>query len=185
MQEALTFFEFGQARVFVRINPMTDCGAEDIAATGKGRPQAFILPEADPDSVRKADTAIAELEAENGFAPGSIKLIPVAETAPAVENAGELLASSPRIIAAVFNAKGFLKDMGAPDIGESDQLLYARSKIAVACRVAGIPALDGAFLNVKDADGLAADAARAKALGFSAKVAASGNQVPVINEIFA
>lgn len=185
LQEALAFFEFGQAKVFVRINPMATCGAEDIAVAGKGRPQAFILPQADPDSARKADTAIAGLEAESGFAPGSIKLIPVAETALAVENTAALLASSPRIIAAVFNAKGFLKDMGVPDIGESEQVLYARSKMAVACRVSGIPAIDGAFLNAKDADGLRADAARARALGFSGKTAVSGNQVPVINEIFA
>lgn len=184
LQEALTFFEFGQAGVFVRINPMTECGAEDIAVAGKGGPQAFILPQADPGSVRKADTAIAGLEAESGFAPGSIKLIPVLETALAVEKAAELLAGCPRIIAAVFNARGFLKDMGAPDTGESEQALYARSKIAVACRVCGIPAIDGAFLNPKDADGLTADAARARALGFSGKVAVSGNQVATINEIF-
>ncbi|WP_165067070.1 aldolase/citrate lyase family protein [Desulfovibrio sp. ZJ200] len=185
LQEALAFFDFGQARVFVRINPMSECGAEDIAVAGKGRPQAFILPQADAACVREADTAIAALEAENGFAAGSIKLIPVAESALAIANTAELLASCPRIIAAVFNARGFLKDMGAPDAGASEQVLYARSRLAVACRVAGIPAIDGAFLQAKDADGLTADAARARSLGFSGKVAVSGNQVPVINEIFA
>lgn len=185
LQEALAFFDFGQAKVFVRINPMSECGAEDIAVAGQGGPQAFILPQADPGSVRKADTAIAGLEAQNGFTPGSIKLIPVAETALAIEKAAELLTSCPRIMAAAFNAKGFLKDMGAPDTGESEQVLYARSKLAVACRVSGIPAIDGAFLNAKDVDGLTADAAGARSLGFSGKIAVSGNQVPVINQIFA
>lgn len=185
MQEALSFFDFGTSGVFVRVNPMAACGAEDIAVTGKGKPHAFVIPVADKDTLVKAEKAVATVEAENGFEAGSIKLVPTLETVASVENAGELLTSSPRICAALFNAGGFLRDLGVDASADSDQLVYARSKVALACRAAGIPALDTPYLNLKDPEGLKADAAKAKSLGFCGKVAAGGGQVPVINALFA
>lgn len=185
MQEALTFLDFGQAGVFVRVNPLDGCGAEDIAVTGKGKPQAFILPKADPDSVRQADAAIAGLESENGFASGSIRLIPTLDSVGAVANVTEVLAASPRVMAAVFSAREFLADLGVPDSGEGDQLLCARSQVAMACRMSGILSIDRPYYDVKNAAGFEADAARARSLGFSAKLAVSGGQVPVINCVFA
>lgn len=46
LQEALPFFDFGDSGVFVRVNPLSEGGVEDIAVAGKGKPQAFILPQA-------------------------------------------------------------------------------------------------------------------------------------------
>lgn len=185
MQEALSFFDFGESGVFVRVNPMTSCGVEDIAVTGKGKPHAFVIPAADKDTMAQAEKAVAAVEAENGFEAGSIKLVPTLETVAGVEKAGELLASSPRICAALFNAGGFLRDLGVDACADSDQLVYARSKVALACRAAGVPALDTPYLNLKDSEGLKADAAKAKSLGFCGKVAAGGGQVPIINALFA
>ncbi len=185
LQEALAFFDFGDSGVFVRVNPLSEGGTEDIAVAGKGKPQAFILPRADAESLPKADAAVAALEAENGFAPGSAKLIPTVESVAAVENINALLASCPRIAAVVFNAANFLKDLGVADTGDAMQILHARSKVALACRAAGVPAIDRPWYDAKDRAGFEADARNARALGFTGKLAVNGGQVPLINEIFA
>ena len=185
LQEALAFFDFGDSGVFVRVNPMDEGGGEDIAVAGKGKPQAFILPRADAQSLPQADAAIAALEAANGFAAGSVKLIPTVESVAALENISALLSSCPRIMAVIFNAVNFLKDLGVAETGDAGQILYARSKVALACRAVGIPAIDRPWNDVKNRDGFEADARNGRAVGFSGKLAVSGGQVPPINEIFA
>lgn len=185
LQEALQFFDFGETGVYVRVNPMSTCGAKDIAVAGRGRPQAFILPDADAKSLPAADAAIAELESASGFAAESIKLIPMIASAHAVEHAGDLVASCKRIIGAIFDAKRFLQSLGVPENDDPGQVLYARSKVALACRAAGIEAIDRPYANVKNAPGLEADARVGKGLGYTGKLAVSGGQVPLINEIFA
>lgn len=185
LQEALAFFDFGDSGVFVRVNPMDEGGGEDIAVAGKGKPQAFILPRADAQSLPQADAAIAALEAANGFAAGSVKLIPTVESVAALENISALLSSCPRIMAVIFNAGNLLKDLGVAETGDAGQILYARSKVALACRAVGIPAIDRPWNDVKNRDGFEADARNGRAVGFSGKLAVSGGQVPPINEIFA
>ena len=185
LQEALAFFDFGDSGVFVRVTPMDEGGGEDIAVAGKGKPQAFILPRADAQSLPQADAAIAALEAANGFAAGSVKLIPTVESVAALENISALLSSCPRIMAVIFNAGNFLKDLGVAETGDAGQILYARSKVALACRAVGIPAIDRPWNDVKNRDGFEADARNGRAVGFSGKLAVSGGQVPPINEIFA
>ena len=185
LQEALAFFDFGDSGVFVRVNPMDEGCGEDIAVAGKGKPQAFILPRADAQSLPQADAAIAALEAANGFAAGSVKLIPTVESVAALENISALLSSCPRIMAVIFNAGNFLKDLGVAETGDAGQILYARSKVALACRAVGIPAIDRPWNDVKNRDGFEADARNGRAVGFSGKLAVSGGQVPPINEIFA
>ena len=185
LQEALAFFDFGDSGVFVRVNPMDEGGGEDIAVAGKGKPQAFILPRADAQSLPQADAAIAALEAAHGFAAGSGKLIPTVESVAALENISALLSSCPRIMAVIFNAGNFLKDLGVAETGDAGQILYARSKVALACHAVGIPAIDRPWNDVKNRDGFEADARNGRAVGFSGKLAVSGGQVPPINEIFA
>ena len=185
MQEALSFFDFGDACVFVRVNRLCCCGLDDIAVVGKGKPCAFVIPRASVENIAKAEAAIAAVEAENGFDAGSIKIIPSIETVAGVENVAAIAAASPRVSAVIFNGCGFLKDLGVACACDSDQFLYARSKISMACHMAGVPALDTPFPDLKNTEGLKADAAKAKALGFAGKVAAGGGQVPAINAVFA
>ena len=88
-------------------------------------------------------------------------------------------------MAVIFNAGNFLKDLGVAETGDAGQILYARSKVALACRAVGIPAIDRPWNDVKNRDGFEADARNGRAVGFSGKLAVSGGQVPPINEIFA
>lgn len=183
-QKALSFYDFGLIDIVVRTNPMHCCGAEDIAVCGKSKPHAFVIPKASVDSIASANVVVTAVESENGFEPGSIRLIPAVGSALGVEKIDELIASCPRISAVLFDAAAFLMDLGVADAGDCDQLVYARSKIVLACRSAGIPAIDRPFPDLKDATGLKADALKARSLGFTAKMAHGGGQVSLINTLF-
>lgn len=61
---------------------------------------------------------------------------------------------------------------------------YARNKIVIAARAAGIDAIDGAFPDYKNLAGYRRECARAKALGFVGKWAIHPGQIEIANEIF-
>jgi citrate lyase subunit beta/citryl-CoA lyase len=65
-----------------------------------------------------------------------------------------------------------------------DQWHYGISRMVVACRAAGLRAIDGPFGDFTDADGYAAAARRAAALGCEGKWAIHPAQVDAANAIF-
>jgi citrate lyase subunit beta / citryl-CoA lyase len=64
-------------------------------------------------------------------------------------------------------------------------LLYARSRMVLASRVAGIvPPLDGVTAALDDPDRLAADVNRARRLGFGGKLCIHPRQIEAVNRSF-
>jgi citrate lyase subunit beta/citryl-CoA lyase len=86
----------------------------------------------------------------------------------------------------MFGAADYTLDMGIEMTLAGDELFYARSRIAIACRAAGIaPPIDTPFMiDLKNMEALATDARRAKALGFQGKLVIHPNQVEPCNKIF-
>jgi citrate lyase subunit beta/citryl-CoA lyase len=76
--------------------------------------------------------------------------------------------------------------MGIEITKDGRELMYPRSRIAVACRAAGIPPpLDTPFMiDLKDIDALKDDAERAKQLGFQGKLCIHPNQIEPVHVIF-
>jgi citrate lyase subunit beta/citryl-CoA lyase len=58
------------------------------------------------------------------------------------------------------------------------------SQINVAAKSAGVQAIDGPYLQIRDLEGLRKAALRARALGFDGKWALHPEQVSVIQEVF-
>lgn len=185
VQEALQFLDFSGHTVTVRVNRMCGQGGEDIAVVCKGKPDAIIIPRARAASVEKADAAIAAAEKEYGLGAGSIKLWLTIETVDGLEAVSDLVKQCPRVAGVIFNATNFLKDLGQAESGDPAQLAYARSRVAIAARAAGIPAYDRPYYDVKNRDGFVADAKLGLSFGYVGKLAVSGGQVPQINELFA
>ncbi|MDR1070875.1 MAG: citryl-CoA lyase [Gracilibacteraceae bacterium] len=183
LAEALAFLDYSAVEVVVRPNcPCQKDFELDILTVAPSKPCDFVVPMAKPEFVTQAAALLDRAEAENDLPAGGIRLIPSIDSAAGVENVAAVIAASPRVRAVMFNAKEFLADLGAA-AGGAEQLVYARSKIAVACHVAGIDSLDTPYAGKPD--GLAADAGAAKALGFTGKVASDGKQVKTINSVFA
>jgi citrate lyase subunit beta / citryl-CoA lyase len=66
-----------------------------------------------------------------------------------------------------------------------DHWHYILSRILVAARNAGLQAIDGPYLVIKDLDGFREMALRARALGYDGKWALHPGQIDVLNEVFA
>jgi citrate lyase subunit beta/citryl-CoA lyase len=70
--------------------------------------------------------------------------------------------------------------------GEQEELLYARSRLVLASRVASIlPPVDGVTMALDDLARLREDVARARRLGFGGKLCIHPKQVELINQGFA
>ena len=91
-----------------------------------------------------------------------------------------------RIYTVMFGAADYTLDMGIEMTMEGNELFYARSKIAIACRAAGIaPPIDTPFMiDLKNTEALISDAKRAKELGFQGKLVIHPDQIEPCNRIF-
>jgi (S)-citramalyl-CoA lyase len=90
--------------------------------------------------------------------------------------------ATPRLAALMLGAADMAADLGAATAWAP--LAYVRSRLVLACALAGVGSIDSPFFDVHDAKGLASEAADAVAFGFPAKAAIHPGQVGAINDAF-
>lgn len=160
---------------YVRVNAAgTAFHDGDLTAlAGAGALLGVMLPKAGgPDDV---DGTARRL-------PG-VPVVALVETARGVEDATRI-AAHPAVARLAFGSVDFRLDIGAD--GDGEEMLYARSRLVVASRVAGIAApLDGVTTDLDDPARTAADAVRARRLGFGGKMCVHPRQVGAVNEAYA
>jgi citrate lyase subunit beta/citryl-CoA lyase len=150
----------------------------------KGGISGIVVPKVnDAGEVAKIVRTLSELEKERGT--GRLALIPSIETARGVANAYQVASADERVNALVFGVFDFLYDMRL-DYDESDDsgYVYARSKIPVDARAAGVAAIDAIWQKVDDIDGLVRDATAAKKLGYSGKSVIHPGQIEPVHRVF-
>ena len=114
-----------------------------------------------------------------------VQLIGVIETARGVLNV-ETLAAVPHshLTALAFGAEDFMTDLGGQRTPEGLEVLYARSRVVLAARAAGLQALDLVFVNIRDDEGFRRDAQVGRQLGYSGKMCIVPRQVETANVVF-
>ena len=179
--------------VYVRINPLVattgfsqPIGEADLAAVVRPGLAGIILPKVEsPDDLRRTDTLLQGLETQHGLAPGSVDVIPIIETALAVQRAYDIAASGTCVKRLAFGAGDFTRDIGVAWSRREIESQYARSALVVASRAAGLePPLDTVWVDLRDQRGLTHSARTAKQLGFQGKMAIHPSQVEPINTVF-
>lgn len=163
----------------LRINSMRErFGIEDVNAilASNTPPPAVMMPKVcTPDEVVMLDALLTE-------AGHATRLHIIIETNAGLEAAYDIAHCSDRIDALFFGGVDMAAELRCALAWEP--LLYARSRVVHAAASAGIDAIDVPHLNLDDPDGLAAEAARAAALGFSGKGAIHPKQIDAINAVF-
>ncbi len=174
------------ATLIIRINPLsTPYGEDDIARMVPLKPHLLMPTKvADADEVRAISALVAEAEQLAGLPQGSVGLIPLLETALGIENALAIASCDPRVKALLLGAEDLSSDLQAIRSKEGAEIAYARGRIVMAARAAGIDVYDTPFTDVHDDEGLIKDAALARALGFTGKAAISPRHVADINAAF-
>lgn len=177
------------AVVIVRPNGLaTGLCAEDLAAVVSPALDAILLPKSEsPDDLQAVDALLATLEAREGIPTGTIRILPLIETARGVSRVEEIVREAPvRVPTLAFGPADFTADLGVDLTRDGTEILYARSRIVVAARAAGLaPPIDGPFLfDLQDQDGLVADCRKARQLGFQGKIVIYPPHVAPVNDAF-
>lgn len=114
------------------------------------------------------------------------------ETAAGLENIRELAHASPRTEALILGPADLSASLGLPGTGggaggpayPGDPWHWVRGTILVAARAAGLQAIDGPHLDVRDVEGATRAAGWARALGYDGKWVLHPAQIGPLNEIF-
>jgi citrate lyase subunit beta/citryl-CoA lyase len=183
--------QYADRMMLIRINalgsPFIKDDLEEAVVEGVN---GIILPKVEkPDDIHEINSLLCAVEKKRAIPDGSIRLFPLIESAAAVQHVYEILSiktKPERIYTAAFGAADYTLDMGIAMTMEGNELYYARSKIAIACRAAGIaPPIDTPFMiDLNDIEALISDAKRAKELGFQGKLVIHPKQVEPCNRVF-
>ena len=170
----------------VRINSVdTDFWREDLDAILPERPNAILLPKtATAADILTVDEYISALEEKLGIDNGSVGIIALIETALGVENAYAIGSASKRVKGLFLGAEDLTADLQCKRTKEGREIEYARQRLVVAARAAGVDVYDTPFTDVNDDEGIEVDASLAKAFGFTGKASISPRHVDVINSVF-
>lgn len=168
------------ARVAVRVNGIETGRLEEDVASVTAAPgvSVIVVPKVEAvDTLPVVDDLLA------GSALGLLALV---ETPLGITRCEDILASAPpRTITAMLGIADFTAVLGVDLSAEGTELLYARQRLIVAARAAGMPGpIDGPYLRLDDETGLLADTRRSRALGFQGRVALHPRQVDPINRAY-
>lgn len=186
VRNTLRHSDLSGCEVVVRINSVdTEYWRSDIDFILPEAPDVILLPKAStPADVLAADAYMSEVEAKLGMKNGTVALMPLIETALGVENAYAIASASKRVCALFLGAEDLTADLRCKRTKEGREIEYARQRLVVAARAAGVEVYDTPFTDVNDDEGIVVDATLAKSLGFSGKASISPRHVDVINTVF-
>ncbi len=186
VRNTLRYMDFSGCEKIVRINSIdTPYWQADLAAILPWKPDMILLPKTGSAAdAQAADAYMTELEQKLGMEPNTVALMPLIETALGVENAFAIATSTKRVRALFLGAEDLTADLQCKRTKEGKEIFYARTRLVMAARAAGVEVYDTPFTDVNDDIGIREDAEFAKNLGFSGKASISPRHVEVINEVF-
>ena len=186
VRNTLRYMDFRGCETIVRINSIdTPYWQKDLDTVMPQKPNLILLPKTGSAAdVLAADAYMTALEEKMGMENNTVGLMPLIETALGVENAFSIATASKRVKALFLGAEDLTADLQCKRTKESREIEYARTRLVVAARAAGVDVYDTPFTDVNDDEGIWVDARCAKALGFTGKASISPRHVEVINQVF-
>ncbi len=172
--------------VIIRVNGIySEFLDEDLEASVRARPDALRIPKVESaEEVQKISAKVAEIESQVGIEVGSIELWCNIESYLGVINALEIASADPRVVALALGAEDYTASMKAQRTKQGLEMFYARNALLIACRAAGVDAIDMVFSDIDDLEGLREDVSMARNLGFDGKTAIHPRQIDTINSFF-
>ena len=173
--------------VYVRINsPESGISGKDLLSTIQKGLDGIVVPKVNEVSeLVELCGLITELEQKRRIEKNRIKLMPSIESAKSVVNAYSIARADLRVNALIFGLYDFLHDMHL-DYVDNDVTgySYARMKIPVDARAAGVVAIDAIWQKLDDIAGLRNDAASARRLGYVGKSIIHPTHIEPVHESF-
>lgn len=183
VRNALQAVDFYGAERMVRIN-QGERGLEDLEALIPHNVQLVLIPKCeDAETVRAVDNRIKEIKTRVGQEE-TVFLMPIIESAAGVEHAMEIATATGSVVAMAIGLEDYTADLGVQRTKEGLESLYARNRLVVAAKAAGIQPIDSVFSDVGDMEGLLQNVLSSKAMGFEGMGCIHPRQIAVIREGF-
>lgn len=186
VRNTMKYMDFHGCELIVRINSIdTPYWQQDIDEILPYKPNLILLPKTgSANDAQQVDAYMTQVEEKLGMARNTVGLMPLIETAMGVENAFSIASCAKRVQALFLGAEDLTADLQCKRTKAGREIEYARTRLVVAARAAGVEVYDTPFTDVNDDEGILVDAALAKGLGFTGKAAISPRHVEVINSVF-
>jgi citrate lyase subunit beta/citryl-CoA lyase len=194
--DALKNNDWGNKIVVVRINAIdTQWAADDLKTVVEAAGEyidCVMIPKVQyAHEVHFVDHMLRMIETNFGL-DKRIGIEAQIETATGLENINEIAHASDRIETLIFGPADMSASLGLPTVTAGlpmpgypgDHWHWVLERILVAARDAGVQAIDGPYLLIKDLDGFREMSMRARALGYDGKWALHPGQIDVLNEVF-
>lgn len=177
--------DFGNRNVYVRINSYeSGIAIQDLDAIVSDEIDGVVIPKVNNQSeINRLTLRLNELERKKAMSK-KIGIMASIESAQGLVNSYSIATADSRVKTLVFGVFDFLNDMGLDYVQDGIEYSFARAKIPIDARAAGIGAIDAIWQKVDDVEGLVRDAATAKRLGYQGKCVIHPKQVEPVANVF-
>jgi len=183
VRNALRSVDFYGAERMVRVN-QGERGLADLEYVIPHNVHLVLVPKCeDAETLRAVDNKIKEIKKKEGQ-PGTVFLMPIIESAGGVERAYEIATATAGVVALAIGLEDYTADLGVQRTKEGTESLYARNRIVVAAKAAGIQPIDSVFSDVGDMEGLLNNVLSSKAMGFEGMGCIHPRQIAIIRDGF-
>ena len=148
---------------------------------------AIVVPKVEKVSqILEISELLDHLEIERNIPRGYLRIMPSIESALGVVNAFEIARCNERNSSILFGIFDFLHDMkiDTPDMDILNSYMYARAKVPVDARAAGLDSIDSIWQDINDIDGLNKDLRLGKKFGYTGKCIIHPSQIDHVHKIF-
>jgi len=184
VRNALRQINFYGAERMVRINQGTR-GFADLHSVIPHNVNLILLPKCEGAGyIKEVESEIEAIKNKYDL-KNEVFLMPIIETAIGVEKSFEIASASKNIVSLAIGLEDYTADLGVTRTVEGKESFYARTRIVVAAKAAGIQAIDSVFSDVSDTDTLREIVKVSKSLGFEGMGCIHPRQISVIREGYA
>ena len=188
VKDASGLLKEADQNVIIRVNGLaTSLTEEDLKFAIQESVDGIMLPKSESkEGILELEMLMQKEEKSKRIA--KVSIIPLIESAKGILNAFEIATASERVIAISFGAVDYMRDFGRSYFtlsSHQSELLYARSRLVVSARTAGVLAIDTPFFGlIIDKEGIIRESKIASSLGFKGKLCIHPMHVEPINQVF-
>ncbi|MEU9513871.1 CoA ester lyase [Micromonospora sp. NPDC048169] len=167
---------------WVRIN--ADSATADGAAVAGPALRGVVVPKAEPELLDEVAEALARAESACGLPPGTLRVLPLLETARGVLTL-DRVAAAPRVLRLGLGEADLAAELGLRPGPDREELWPLRTAVVLHSAAAGlVPPVGPVETAVRDAERLDRSTRMLLRQGFRARTAIHPAQAAVINDVF-
>lgn len=177
---------FAGKQLFIRVNEL---GSGDLIKDLKLIDGRRILGVVTPkikgvSEIREFSNLLKKCEDRDGLPEGTVKLLPLIETAGAVADVQSIAGSSKRIIALLFGGEDYLDSIWGTHEYSAKAFEIPRAMIVMAARMNNLLPIDTPYMDLKNEAGFMAEERMAYSMGFAGALLVNPVQIPWANRCF-